>query len=268
MDRLHARRSLALALAMLLAGTGWARQDLTASKGQPKMQAAAPVDPAWTELEREFALAWQGYQTTIAQLTQQGVEASKWPPSPVGDFWARCEPFADRGETGAVRWCVAYSESLELSPAEKIQFRRELFGKWAKSLPEGQALNDVVRMLNTEARADRLGLAPVSAMLAEIAGRMQDKSLRAEARATRASVHLAAGGPANVQLARESIALATEDDPRSETLVKARGRLFQLDRLQVGMTCPDFTAKDVDGVEFKRSDYLGKVVVLDFWGFW
>jgi peroxiredoxin len=36
----------------------------------------------------------------------------------------------------------------------------------------------------------------------------------------------------------------------------------------VGMACPDFTAKDVDGVEFKRSDYLGKVVVLDFWGFW
>jgi len=38
--------------------------------------------------------------------------------------------------------------------------------------------------------------------------------------------------------------------------------------LAVGQTAPDFTTKDTDGVEFKLSDYRGKVVVIDFWGFW
>jgi peroxiredoxin len=38
--------------------------------------------------------------------------------------------------------------------------------------------------------------------------------------------------------------------------------------LSIGRRAPDFTTKDVDGVEFKLSDYRGKVVVLDFWGFW
>lgn len=37
---------------------------------------------------------------------------------------------------------------------------------------------------------------------------------------------------------------------------------------EVGNRAPDFEAKDVLGQSFKLSDYRGKVVVLDFWGFW
>jgi len=48
----------------------------------------------------------------------------------------------------------------------------------------------------------------------------------------------------------------------------AEGRLFQVDHLQIGKTVPDFEAKDQDGKAFKLSDYRGKVLVVDFWGFW
>jgi peroxiredoxin len=34
------------------------------------------------------------------------------------------------------------------------------------------------------------------------------------------------------------------------------------------MKAPDIEGKDMDGVAFKLSDFRGKVVVLDFWGFW
>ena len=44
--------------------------------------------------------------------------------------------------------------------------------------------------------------------------------------------------------------------------------LFELENLRIGMVAPDIVAKDLDGVEFKLSDYRGKVVVLDFWGNW
>lgn len=43
---------------------------------------------------------------------------------------------------------------------------------------------------------------------------------------------------------------------------------FIQERLQIGMEAPDIAGEDVDGVPFKLSDYRGKVVVLDFWGFW
>ena len=36
----------------------------------------------------------------------------------------------------------------------------------------------------------------------------------------------------------------------------------------IGKLAQDFTTEDADGVAFKLSDYRGKVVVLDFWGFW
>ena len=41
-----------------------------------------------------------------------------------------------------------------------------------------------------------------------------------------------------------------------------------LDAPRVGMKAPDFQAVDESGKKFKLSDYRGKIVVLDFWGFW
>lgn len=35
-----------------------------------------------------------------------------------------------------------------------------------------------------------------------------------------------------------------------------------------GDTAPDIVGTDVDGKEFKLSEYRGKVVMLDFWGDW
>ena len=49
---------------------------------------------------------------------------------------------------------------------------------------------------------------------------------------------------------------------------RAAGDLFELKRLQTGMEVPDIVAADLDGVEFKLSDYRGKVVMVDFWGDW
>jgi hypothetical protein len=38
--------------------------------------------------------------------------------------------------------------------------------------------------------------------------------------------------------------------------------------LFVGNRAPDFEAVDVHDKRFKLSDYRGKIVALDFWGFW
>jgi cytochrome oxidase Cu insertion factor (SCO1/SenC/PrrC family) len=36
----------------------------------------------------------------------------------------------------------------------------------------------------------------------------------------------------------------------------------------VGKKAPEIKGEDLDGKAFKLSDYRGKVVLLDFWGFW
>jgi hypothetical protein len=56
---------------------------------------------------------------------------------------------------------------------------------------------------------------------------------------------------------------------RNSTLgAVAKAALFEIRNLGIGKTAPEITAKDLDGVEFKLSDYRGKVVVIDFWGHW
>ncbi len=48
----------------------------------------------------------------------------------------------------------------------------------------------------------------------------------------------------------------------------AEGYLYEFAHLQLGMPAPDFESVDENGVKWKLSDYKGKVVVVDFWGFW
>jgi hypothetical protein len=48
----------------------------------------------------------------------------------------------------------------------------------------------------------------------------------------------------------------------------ARRDLDEMRLLGIGRPAPEIEGEDVDGVKFKLSDYRGKVVLLDFWGFW
>ena len=48
----------------------------------------------------------------------------------------------------------------------------------------------------------------------------------------------------------------------------AKGALFEIRHLQVGMTVPEVSGEDIDGKTMKLSEYRGKVVVIDFWGDW
>ncbi len=46
------------------------------------------------------------------------------------------------------------------------------------------------------------------------------------------------------------------------------GPRFEQENLQIGMVAPDIEGADIEGVAFRLADYRGKVVLLDFWGFW
>lgn len=48
----------------------------------------------------------------------------------------------------------------------------------------------------------------------------------------------------------------------------AEGALFEIENLSLGSTAPDIEGQDLDGKDFKLSEYRGKVVMLDFWGDW
>lgn len=63
----------------------------------------------------------------------------------------------------------------------------------------------------------------------------------------------------------ERVATVTDDEDLKK---QAAGVLFEARHLAVGCQAPDIVAQDTEGVSFMLSDYRGKVVLLDFWGFW
>jgi hypothetical protein len=58
--------------------------------------------------------------------------------------------------------------------------------------------------------------------------------------------------------------LTTDQD----LLDEVKEALVETQKLAVGSVAPEIDGVDIDGVKFKLSDYRGKVVLLDFWGFW
>ena len=74
-------------------------------------------------------------------------------------------------------------------------------------------------------------------------------------------------GPAFARTLRDVKALALAAEMPGVRSA-AEQSVFKLTRLQEGMVAPDIVGDDLDGMEFKLSDYRGKVVVIDFWGDW
>ena len=56
--------------------------------------------------------------------------------------------------------------------------------------------------------------------------------------------------------------------PESLPGLSMNGSKFIKEHLQIGMKAPDIIGKDVYGKPMKLSDFLGRVVVIDFWGDW
>lgn len=69
------------------------------------------------------------------------------------------------------------------------------------------------------------------------------------------------------RVAHEFAAVKTphDDDTYGE---QANAYLFEMRSLVVGKPAPEVEGEDLDGKQFRLSDYRGKVVVLDFWGNW
>jgi AhpC/TSA family len=55
---------------------------------------------------------------------------------------------------------------------------------------------------------------------------------------------------------------------KSRLVKEAQSELDDMKLRGLGRPAPDIAGSDLDGKAFKLSDYKGKVVLLDFWGFW
>lgn len=58
------------------------------------------------------------------------------------------------------------------------------------------------------------------------------------------------------------------EDENDDMVAAAKNGLFAMQNLVIGKHVPEIAGEDLNGVEFKLSDYRGQIVFLNFWGDW
>jgi hypothetical protein len=168
-------------------------------------------------------------------------------------------------ETGVSAWIWVANLSLDNERAgEASEAFDVLLGDHLDS-PQWGAL-----VANLRYSAARLGQAKARDVLGKVLAGSPHASVRAAAQFSLASLLMdsqAAEDKARGRTLFEEL-ITKYPDVEGDWAERAKGMLFELDHLQVGMLAPDFQAVDADGVAWKLSDYRGKVVIVDFWGFW
>lgn len=119
--------------------------------------------------------------------------------------------------------------------------------------------------------ASRLGEDAVHELFSAIVAKSGVERIRDQALFRRASLyigHTPKGTEEQRVAARADLQLLL-GTTESKHLKRSIGKMiFEYENLNIGCVAPEIEGQDLEGVDFKLSDYRGKVVLLDFWGHW
>lgn len=259
--------------------TAWAQ-------GEPAKPAAVPAAPlikmtrggaeeaGGTEAEllvRALNLAERELFKRYREAQKAGVEFDMEKANPVRHYRPRLRELADAGDAAALVWCVQNCEWLPPAPAEgsddhaaaRAQLRSDLNKLLASGKPKhltvvaqtamglgGSTLSEEEAVAICEKAAGAEG-APKADILAQMAGWFAD-------------MH----GDDDMARVEATYARALAASPSEKTQARIHASLFALRNLRVGQKAPELEGPGLNGETVKLSDYKGRVVFLEFWGFW
>lgn len=182
--------------------------------------------------------------------------------SPDADFYPRFEKLAKANEgtpveIRALLWMLGHTrdKAKNATTIETLAARDIRGAFWAARL----------RLLPFY-----LGTEKGGALLLRLSKEHADEDVRLMARYTRNQAILRdkASDDEARDAAKADLADLIAQNPESIPALQKKAPEFIKTRLQIGMKAPDIVGKDVDGNDIKLSDYIGRVVVIDFWGDW
>ncbi|MBI5362535.1 MAG: hypothetical protein HZA53_05100 [Planctomycetes bacterium] len=267
-------RMMLLALALSSASAVFATTLTPAVTAQGERTPAEAQETEFTKLEKEYVAAKLAWDAAVKEAKAKQEKApSRIEPA----FWARFEVLANQGDKQALAWCVRFLKRANLTNAELAAKAPSLHEKLLDAM-----LKDEQSKLPFTLTDFLTGIVPQSVDQQYLTVE-QAQALFARAKATaKADDTQAAALLASLSLPNRAIQDEGEREqkdlaankavaqkfPKTPSGTAARGFVNRVENLVEGKPVLDFTTKDVEDVEFKLSDYRGKVVLLDFWGFW
>ncbi|MFN0008917.1 MAG: TlpA family protein disulfide reductase [Planctomycetota bacterium] len=242
---------------------------------EPQSQASArrQADPAvlrqaFKALEEELMAALEDYTAALEVARAQGLPEEQYPQVPTKDFFPRFEDLALQDQPDALRWCLGTVNMLELEMDATNARKDAFYQRIVRVHPNSPWMKDIVRFMEDEGPPMGVGLDRILPLLDFVVLNSTTPAIRAQALLSKAHLCKKSKAPELEALVLPIMKELADKYPQTEEGKRGKSYLFNELELAVGKTAPDFTTQDVDGVEFKLSDYRGKVVVLDFWGFW
>ena len=234
---------------------------------QQPAAASAKLESELMNLAREYETARKAYDKRLDEMRRQGERSpEKVVEHPAVSFWPRVAELAQRGSSGARLWMGLQYPNAHPGPAtpERDQAWREHLLAAVEAGANGPQVRELARCFTLLYLDTPTSL--VDEALEQFVKLTKQREFAAEA-LYRASIakHRGTPGPASPKAAEYAKRLAAD---YADTAAARQSRGEAEVGLAVGKLAPDFEAKDADGVAFKLSDYRGKVVVLDFWGYW
>lgn len=265
---------LTLILPLALAGAPLLPLEPSAADSGVSTPESAPFERArvplqeqetYGELLRAYEAAEEAWRQALRDAEDAKARKTLRERHPAPEF---AERFADvvsagdgRGllwELGAVRY-LGYTKSKERKAREQ-----ELLGALVEDHCGAQWFNQVLPEI-AKRRRD-LGPQKLEAYLKRVGERSRHPEIQAEALFSLAQIW--GRDEATREQSFELLADVGERFAATEFGRQALDELFRLQNLIEGALAPDFEATTFDGTAFRLSDHRGKVVVLDFFGFW
>lgn len=224
---------------------------------------------AYDELVKALNKAISDWRTEQDNAAKQATEGERAPAismvPPTKAFIARAQELAaaHAGKDDAVRFLAFIVKNATQERTAVKKAVEALVRDHTKSA----AIADVLPFLSL---ATHFGATQqVMALLDGVAADHADAECKALAVLTRGTVRLERASTDAERKAAEQDLRAVADLTKDEDLrTQAKDALFEIEHLQVGCKAPEIDGVDVEGAAMKLSDHRGKVVLLDFWGFW
>lgn len=206
----------------------------------------------YEELVAAYDAALTEWDATFKATTDLRERAALRKSHPAITHWERFRALGDGadgsgGDGRAYLWMIEQAGDAGLKRAERAAAKTELYDALFARHAGAPWFADVVRRLPRDVHD--VGAESAEAHLGSLL-EVEDTTVSGLATLTLGTI------------------LADADDAERQARGKELLKSYEKKFVSVGAVAIDFTGRTFEGHEFKLSDYRGKVVLVDFYGFW
>jgi len=233
-----------------------------AASPAPTLLVRATAD-GYKELAAEYDAALTQWNATLEATTDKNARVELRRNHPTKAFWERFEALSKAGEGQATLWLAIQLKDKGLKASERgplaTGYFETLFGAHVEADWFGEAIAALMKEDKVESTVK------VTLLRKAVDGAKSPASKAPAMYGLGSLLYTADDTKAEGEQLLQTVA---KEYPKTAWGTLAKGMFITEADLEVGKPAPDFYGESIDGFGFNLSDYRGKVVLLDFYGFW